>query len=44
MPFGLHHTLTIPMNYTELGGTYELLTGTNAAQVFMVKTHYGLLG
>ncbi|NOH51160.1 PTS transporter subunit IICB [Vibrio rotiferianus] len=30
LPFGLHHTLTIPMNYTELGGTYELLTGTNA--------------
>ena len=30
LPFGLHHTLTIPMNYTELGGTYELLTGVNA--------------
>ncbi len=30
LPFGLHHTLTIPMNYTELGGSYELLTGMNA--------------
>ena len=30
LPFGLHHTLTIPMNYTALGGTYELLTGVNA--------------
>ncbi|MEJ6079885.1 PTS transporter subunit IIBC [Vibrio sp. 1-Bac 57] len=30
LPFGLHHTLTIPMNYTELGGSYELLTGTSA--------------
>ena len=27
LPFGLHHTLTIPMNYTELGGAYQLLTG-----------------
>ena len=30
LPFGLHHTLTIPMNYTELGGSYELLTGASA--------------
>ena len=30
LPFGLHHTLTIPMNYTELGGTYQLLTGASA--------------
>ncbi|EAR53418.1 PTS system, glucose-specific IIBC component [Photobacterium sp. SKA34] len=30
LPFGLHHTLTIPMNYTELGGAYQLLTGPNA--------------
>ena len=30
LPFGLHHTLTIPMNYTELGGTYQLLTGPSA--------------
>ena len=27
LPFGLHHMLTIPMNYTALGGTYEILTG-----------------
>lgn len=27
LPFGLHHMLTIPMNYTSLGGTYEILTG-----------------
>ena len=25
LPFGLHHMLTIPMNYTELGGTYDHL-------------------
>lgn len=35
LPFGLHHMLTIPMNYTSFGGTYEILTGTNAGtQVF----------
>ena len=35
LPFGLHHMLTIPMNYTSFGGTYTILTGTNAgAQVF----------
>lgn len=34
LPFGLHHMLTIPINYTELGGTYEILTGAQAgAQV-----------
>ena len=27
LPFGLHHMITIPMNYTSLGGTYEILTG-----------------
>ncbi|HAB34817.1 MAG TPA: PTS transporter subunit IICB, partial [Exiguobacterium sp.] len=27
LPFGLHHMLTVPMNYTELGGTYKILTG-----------------
>lgn len=27
LPFGLHHMLTIPMNYTQLGGTYTVLTG-----------------
>ncbi|EFR43677.1 PTS transporter subunit IIBC [Streptococcus pseudoporcinus] len=29
LPFGLHHMLTIPMNYTALGGTYEVLTGAS---------------
>lgn len=27
LPFGLHHMLTIPINYTQLGGTYHILTG-----------------
>lgn len=30
LPFGLHHMLTIPMNYTSFGGTYEILTGLQA--------------
>ncbi|WNZ90174.1 PTS transporter subunit IIBC [Streptococcus iniae] len=30
LPFGLHHMLTIPMNYTALGGTYEVMTGASA--------------
>lgn len=30
LPFGLHHMLTLPVNYTELGGVYELLTGSAA--------------
>lgn len=35
LPFGLHHMLTIPMNYTSFGGTYTVLTGANAGtQVF----------
>ena len=35
LPFGLHHMLTIPMNYTSFGGTYTILTGSNAGtQVF----------
>ena len=35
LPFGLHHMLTIPMNYTSLGGTYEFLTGMQQGkQVF----------
>lgn len=33
LPFGLHHMLTIPMNYTELGGTYKVLTGTAAGSI-----------
>lgn len=35
LPFGLHHMLTIPINYTALGGTYTVLTGSGAGgQVF----------
>ena len=35
LPFGLHHMLTIPMNYTSFGGTYTILSGVNAgSQVF----------
>ena len=35
LPFGLHHMLTIPMNYTSIGGTYEVLTGAaKGTQVF----------
>jgi len=35
LPFGLHHMLTIPMNYTALGGTYDILTGAaKGTQVF----------
>lgn len=30
LPFGLHHMLTIPINYTQLGGTYEILSGGQA--------------
>ncbi len=30
LPFGLHHMLTIPMNYTSFGGSYVILTGANA--------------
>ena len=33
LPFGLHHMLTIPVNYTELGGVYTVLTGSNAGSV-----------
>lgn len=35
LPFGLHHMLTIPMNYTSFGGTYTIATAVNAgSQVF----------
>lgn len=35
LPFGLHHMLTIPMNYTSFGGTYTIMTGVSAgSQVF----------
>lgn len=33
LPFGLHHMLTIPVNYTELGGTYTILSGVNVGKV-----------
>lgn len=44
LPFGLHHMLTIPMNYTALGGTYEVMTGAAAGTKYLVKTLCGLLG
>lgn len=33
LPFGLHHMLTIPMNYTSFGGSYLIRTGANAGNV-----------
>ncbi len=33
LPFGLHHMLTIPMNYTAFGGEYLIQTGLNAGSV-----------
>ena len=33
LPFGLHHMLTIPMNYTSFGGSYLIQTGVNAGSV-----------
>ncbi|MFB1081994.1 PTS transporter subunit IIBC [Jeotgalibacillus sp. JSM ZJ347] len=33
LPFGLHHMLTVPINYTELGGTYVIQTGANAGSM-----------
>ncbi|MBQ8545761.1 MAG: PTS transporter subunit EIIC [Clostridia bacterium] len=33
LPFGLHHMLTIPMNYTSFGGSYIIQTGVNAGSV-----------
>ncbi len=33
LPFGLHHMLTIPMNYTSFGGTYTVQTGISAGTV-----------
>ncbi|MGT2908012.1 PTS transporter subunit IIBC [Streptococcus dentiloxodontae] len=35
LPFGLHHMLTIPMNYTQLGGTYEIMTGAQAGKTVL---------
>ena len=31
LPFGLHHMITIPMNYTDLGGVYTSLEGVRVA-------------
>jgi len=33
LPFGLHHMLTIPMNYTSFGGSYVVQTGATAGMV-----------
>lgn len=33
LPFGLHHMLTIPMNYTSFGGEYLIQTGASAGTV-----------
>ena len=33
LPFGLHHMLTIPMNYTSFGGEYMIQTGVNAGSM-----------
>ena len=33
LPFGLHHMLTIPMNYTSFGGEYLIQTGLNAGSM-----------
>ncbi len=33
LPFGLHHMITVPMNYTELGSVYKIATGASAGTV-----------
>lgn len=33
LPFGLHHLVTIPINYTQLGGSYSILTGDKIGQI-----------
>ena len=33
LPFGLHHMLTIPMNYTSFGGEYLIQTGATAGSM-----------
>ena len=33
LPFGLHHMLTIPMNYTSFGGEYIIQTGITAGSM-----------
>jgi len=38
LPFGLHHMLTIPINYTQLGGRLP------KEQLYLDKIHFGWLG
>lgn len=33
LPFGLHHMLTIPMNYTAFGGEYLIRSGVNQGSI-----------
>lgn len=33
LPFGLHHMITVPMNYTELGSVYQIATGAATGTV-----------
>ncbi|MGL4991269.1 MAG: PTS transporter subunit IIBC [Sarcina sp.] len=33
LPFGLHHMITVPINYTELGGMYQIATGAAAGTI-----------
>ena len=35
LPFGLHHMITIPINYTDLGGAYTVLTGVNKGNLIL---------
>lgn len=35
LPFGLHHMITIPINYTDLGGAYKVLTGSNVGKLIL---------
>lgn len=35
LPFGLHHMITIPINYTDLGGSYKVLTGANIGKLIL---------
>ena len=44
LPFGLHHMLTIPMNYTSFGGTYTIATGVNAGSQVFGQDHCGWHG
>lgn len=33
LPFGLHHMVTVPINYTELGSVYQIATGAAAGTI-----------